>query len=152
MDLVTALEVCLVVLALAFLSWIVVVVARRLWLSRQGGVFECGLRDLDSDRGWMLGLARYLGDRLAWYPGFSLSVRPRFLLPQTQTSVVGHRDLDDLETLTLYPDHVAVGLRVRPETAPARQLELSMSRESLTGLMSWLEATPPGGRSYRERD
>ena len=39
----------------------------------------------------------------------------------------------------LYPDHLVVECR-----EPAGPVELAMSRESLTGFQSWLEARPPG--------
>lgn len=67
----------LAVLLLALLA------ARRRWLSRSGGTFECSLRLRTAvpGAGWVLGVGRYNGGRLEWFRFFSFSVRPRQTFP-----------------------------------------------------------------------
>jgi hypothetical protein len=44
-----------------------------------------------------------------------------------------------MERDVLYPDHVVVECQGRQG-----EVELAMSRDSLTGFQSWIEARPPG--------
>lgn len=119
---------------------------RRRWLSSRGGVFDCALRlhTVVPSAGWALGLARYVEDgSLEWYRVFSLRVRPRLVLRRSSTEMVSRRRPDDVELLVLFADHEIVRLREEQ-----REWELAMPDESVTGLLSWLEASPPGGQSY----
>jgi len=124
----------------------VALVARRRWLSRHGGTFELSYRirleqarARGSGRGWLLGLGRYSGDTLEWFRIFSLSPRPKRVWARTALGFDGLRRPERTEQVSLYPDYVVVACH----TADG-EVELSMSRASLTGLQSWLEARPPG--------
>lgn len=127
----------LLVLALAALTF------RRRWLARGGGTFECSLRLNPSvpNAGWVLGVGRYSGEYLQWYRSFSYSVRPRLSFPRTDVRVTESRDPDPVEAVALYSDQRVVALEVGDD---CRTWELAMSNESLTGMLSWLEAAPPG--------
>jgi hypothetical protein len=94
-----------------------------------------------------MGMARYQGDVFQWYRAFSLFPAPSAQLPRTAIHITGRRQVDDLEAMSLFSDHVVVDLAANG-ALPHR--ELSMTPDSLTGLLSWLEAAPPGGHSYRE--
>jgi hypothetical protein len=61
--------------------------------------------------------------------------------------MLGHRPVNDIEANNLFYDHVVVSLDALPGQ-PRR--DLSMTQESLMGLMSWKESAPPGGPSYYE--
>lgn len=143
LELVAFAVLLLLVLPLAWLF------SRRRWLSAQGGVFDCGLRLRDQvpGGGWSLGLARYQGNVLEWYRVFSFTFRPRLRLDRDQTSMVGRRDPDQVEALVLFADHQVVRLREAGDSGP-RDWELAMDRDLVTGLMSWLEAAPPGSGRY----
>jgi hypothetical protein len=131
---------------------IVLLAVRRRWLARQGGTFECSAR-LHAGQpsgGWALGVARYNGEMLEWFRFFSYAFRPRISLRRTQIRVVETRDPDPVEALALYEGQRVVSLAGKdPATGQPRAgrdtpWELAMDPQSLTGLLAWLEAAPPG--------
>ena len=121
---------------------------RRRWLSSQGGVFDCALRREDGHHTrWSTGMARYADDELQWFRTFSLRLTPRIVLTRDHTAQLGTRTPSPSEEVVMFSGDGI--MRVRDDQAgTARVLELAMSREALTGLMSWLEAAPPGGDAY----
>ncbi|MFZ0529973.1 MAG: DUF2550 domain-containing protein [Propionicimonas sp.] len=145
MDWLGATELVALVLAVVLLVPLLWLGARRRWLARQGGLFECSLRlsTKTPGTGWVLGVARYAGDNLEWFRAFSLSLRPRLIFPRSQTRAGLQREPDPIESVLLYDDQRIV----RMDMVEA-SWELAMSVASLTGLLSWLESSPPGAR-YR---
>lgn len=141
-------EVVLLLVLLLVLSLIVLALRRR-WLARQGGTFECSLRlgSAESGSGWALGVARYNEERLEWFRFFSFSVRPRQVFVRNEVTVINDREPDLAEAGALYAGQVIVQLRGTSEI-DAETWELAMSAESLTGMLSWLEAAPPGVTGY----
>lgn len=138
---------------------------RRRWLARQGGTFECSLRlrpTVAPGAGWVLGVARYNGSLLEWFRFFSYSYGPRVRFVRSEVQVVNSRTPDPVEAVSLYAGQQVVRIQVRrPHRAvldrsaqergqPERleEWDLAMSGDSLTGLLSWLEAAPPGVGSY----
>ncbi|HEY5821791.1 MAG TPA: DUF2550 domain-containing protein [Propionibacteriaceae bacterium] len=119
--------------------------ARQRWLARQGGTFECSLRlqTATPGTGWALGVARYNQGLLEWFRFFSYSPRPRLTLPRSDVRVLGTRDPDVVESVALGTDQRVITVETTTER-PAEERELAMSQDSLTGLLSWLEAAPPG--------
>lgn len=117
-------------------------VGRRRVLSRNGGTFELSfrVRPERAGRGWLLGIGRYAGDSLEWFRIFSLAPRPKRSWPRSALEYVGQREPEGVEKMSLYGDHVVVMCRV----PGGKQMELAMSRSSLMGFQSWLEAAPPG--------
>lgn len=152
-----AVEALGIVLVLA-VALLVLLAFRQRWLGRQGGTFECSLRLRASapGAGWALGAARYNGGRLEWFRFFSLSVRPRQTFPRGGVRVLDNRDPDPVEAVALSADQRIVELAVldAEPVAPGRaapaapqaetRRELAMSADSVTGLLAWLEAAPPG--------
>jgi hypothetical protein len=134
-----AVLVLLLVLALLLLA------LRRRWLARQGGTFECSLRLHTSTpgSGWALGVARYNDGQLEWFRFFSYSWRPRKSFPRQEVRVLETRDPDPVEAVALYAEQRIVRFEIALRGGPERW-ELAMSPDSLTGLLSWLEAAPPG--------
>ena len=141
-------ELVLLVVLLLVLS-LVVLALRRRWLARQGGTFECSLRlgSATPGSGWALGVARYNEERLEWFRFFSYSVRPRQTFVRNDVTVVNDREPDQVEAGSLYAGQRIVQLKSTSEEAQ-EIWELAMSGESLTGLLSWLEAAPPGVPGY----
>ncbi len=128
----------------ALLALILLAVRRR-WLDRLGGAFDCSLR-LRTRRpgyGWALGVARYNEGSLEWYRFFSYSLRPRVVFPRSEARVVWTRDPEPIEAVALKEDERVVRLQVDG----AIESDLAMSADSITGLLSWLEAAPPGVRA-----
>ena len=131
--------VLLLVLALVGLA------LRRRWLARQGGTFECSLRlhTTSPSSGWVLGVGRYNEDLLEWFRFFSYSWRARKSFPRREVRVLDTRDPDAVEAVSLYAEQRIVRFEV-VVGGEQQEWELAMSPDSLTGLLSWLEAAPPG--------
>ena len=129
------------VVLLVLLYGLLLVVRRRV-LSRNGGTFELSHRmqpGQEPGRGWLLGLGRYSGEELQWFRIFTLAVRPKRSWHRSRLTYDGAREPEGAERTVLYPNHLVVDCQ-----SPQGVVELAMSRESLTGFQSWLEARPPG--------
>ncbi|NKY13845.1 DUF2550 domain-containing protein [Streptomyces somaliensis] len=139
--LVSALVVALVVIGLFAFG------LRRRLIQRSGGTFDCSLRwdapeeGDPSGKGWVYGVARYGGDRVAWFRVFSYAPRPRRVLERASIEVLNRRMPDGEEEMALLSDSVVLGCLHR-----GTRLELAMSEDALTGFLAWLEAAPPGQR------
>ena len=144
LNVVSILAAC-VVLVVASLG---VLAVRQRWLNRMGGNFECSLRVrvTTPGAGWVLGVCRYSEGILEWFRFFSYSPRPRLTFPRSELRVLETRDPDPVEAVALSSDQTVV--RVEAPDRSGKVIELAMSAESLTGLLSWLEAAPPGVRRY----
>lgn len=127
--------------ALLMLLGLAGLVARRRWLSRGGGTFDCSLRRTPSGRGlgWALGLARYRDDALEWYRVFSFAPRPRHVLRRGDLRVRQRRRPGGPEALAVQAGAVVLECLER-----GRPVELAMSDRAVTGFLSWLESAPPG--------
>lgn len=131
-----------VVLALVLLPFVLLYLRRR-WLTGQGGLFDCAyqLTEKSPGTGWVLGMARYRGENLEWFRAFSLSVRPKKVFPRVVMAYVHQRPPAGLESIALFEGATIVTLKDRVSGDLA---SLSMSRDEVLALMSWLESAPPG--------
>lgn len=152
MDWATVAEIIAVVVVLSVLLPLAWVVIRRRLLARMGGTFDCSLRTSSSTpgTGWVLGVARYAGEFLEWYAAFGFVMKPRMRLERAWTVAVEQREPSALEAVALYDQRGIVLLEQRRTQRDPR--ELAMSEDSLTGLLSWLEAAPPGLGRYGNVD
>ncbi|HMT87958.1 MAG TPA: DUF2550 domain-containing protein [Arachnia sp.] len=134
----------IVVMACAVLP-LVLLYARRRWLTGKGGLFDCAclLREDLPGGGWALGMARYVGEELEWYRSFSLSMRPKRRFRRGVVMYERRRPPEGLEQFTLYEDSSVVLVR---DSATGAISALAMPTDSALGLMSWLESAPPGSR------
>jgi Protein of unknown function (DUF2550) len=139
----------LIVLILAAVG----IAARRFLLERGGGTVECGLRRPNGP--WRLGLASYQREELCWFGALGISMRPDVVFPRRDLTVVARRLPTDAEAASLGPGMIVVECQLGEDSessAPAlagtpgqsRTVELAMGEAALTGLLSWLEAAPPG--------
>lgn len=141
-----ALLLSAIVVALVVIGLFVFGLRRRL-IQRSGGTFDCSLRwnvpdEGDaSGKGWVYGVARYGGDRIAWFRVFSYAPRPRRVLERDAIEVLARRMPEGEEELALLSDAVVLGC-----VHQGVRLELAMSEDALTGFLAWLEAAPPGQR------
>lgn len=128
----------LVALAVVLL---LVVVLRRRALQRSGGSFEMSVnrRPGPTSQGWSLGVAVYGEGQVEWYRTFSLSWRPRHVFPRGGVVIEPRRQPEGSESFVLHPGDVVVAC-----SAPSGARQLAMSPTSLTGLLAWLESSPPG--------
>lgn len=126
---------------LLVLIYALALVVRRRYIQRNGGTFELSHRPstAPAGRGWALGVGRYSGEALEWFRIFSLSPRPRHVWRRTSLALLGRRDPQGHEQLSLYADHVIVVC-----SSDRGEIDLAMSPSSLMGFQSWLEAAPPG--------
>ncbi|MDR0836860.1 MAG: DUF2550 domain-containing protein [Propionibacteriaceae bacterium] len=115
---------------------------RRRAISAQGVVFDCGMRHCTSAKttSWTMGMARYSMDQFMWYRAFSFSSAPRLTLHRRSIHVTSQRRVSEDEVLGLPFGDSIVRL-----TDDDGYVELSMSAQSVTGMMSWLEAASPAG-------
>lgn len=144
------LEVTEIVAAVAFIAIVLPIcwlILRRRWLARAGGLFDCSLRlrTTTPGAGWVLGVARYSEDRLEWFRSFSLALRPRVVFERAETRAGRQRTPDPIEALALLEDQRIIML----DETDGTSWELSMSNDALVGLLSWLEAAPPGQGFHR---
>lgn len=141
-DVVVAIVVTVVVLS----TPVVYVVLRVHWLTRQGGSFECSvlLNADDPQHSWVLGVARYVGEDLEWFRYYAASTRPWFQLARGRCAVIQVREPGPDEVEALFPAHRVLELDYATTDGRAEHWQLAMSVESMTGLLAWLEASPPG--------
>ncbi|MBA3743098.1 DUF2550 domain-containing protein [Sporichthya sp.] len=133
------LDIVIGLLALVGLAMLALTV-RRLALQRPVGTFACSLRlgeHPDGD-GWSYGIGRYHGDRVEWFPIFSLAWKPRHLLTRRRLVVRHRREPAPMETHS-----IPVGSVVMVCSLGEDSLELAMSHGALTGFLSWAESAPP---------
>jgi hypothetical protein len=130
----------LVILILAAVG----IATRRFLLERGGGTVECGLRKGDGP--WRLGLASYQSEELYWFSVFRVSMRPEETFPRRELTLVGRRQPSDAEAASLGPGMIVVECQLGDgsTTKPGATVELALADSALTGLLSWLEAGPPG--------
>jgi hypothetical protein len=123
-----------------------VLFVRRWVLARHGGTIELYVRlsTLVTGRGWAPGFAKLVGEQLRWYRMFSFAVRPRRILLRRSLAVESRRQPSGSERFSLPDDWVI--LRCTGHHGP---VELAMAPSTLTGFLSWIEASPPGAVSSR---
>ena len=140
----------------AFLVILVLIAAgiagRRFLLERGGGTVECGLRKPGGS--WRLGVASYQREELHWFGIFGISTRPQETFPRRDLTVVSRRLPTQAEASSLGPGMIVIQCRIGEaigeapeaigEAQGAQNVELALTEAALTGLLSWLEASPPG--------
>jgi len=87
-------------------------------------------------------VASYQREELNWFGALGLTMRPDVVFPRRDLTVVSRRLPTDAEAASLGPGMVVVECRVGEDTGGT--IELALGEEALTGLLSWLEAAPPG--------
>jgi hypothetical protein len=131
-------------LALGLLVLLVVgLLVRRRVLARSGGTFEMSVNRHEhaGAKGWTLGLAVYRDTELEWFRTFSLSPRPVYRFTRGDVRIDGRRDPVGAEAHAIHSGHLIVATE---NASGVRQF--AMSPNALTGLLSWLESSPPGQR------
>ncbi|WIY83824.1 DUF2550 domain-containing protein [Propionimicrobium sp. PCR01-08-3] len=131
---------------------LLLIFVRRLWLNSQGGLFDCGLHKAGTRR-WRAGLARYSGERFEWYLLWRIGPKPSRVFVRSRCEVVGIRKTSISEANLGYAFSTILSVRV-PGDRPgelAQVWDLVLNEGSATGLVSWLEAAPPGHGGYLRR-
>ncbi|HEX4832844.1 MAG TPA: DUF2550 domain-containing protein [Trebonia sp.] len=115
--------------------------ARRAVLERGGGTVECGLRTLNGRGSWRPGVASYQRDELLWYGALAVGFRPEHVFPRRSVEVISRRPVEPSEVTVLDAGWIVVEIKTGSDDGP---VELALSDQALTGLLAWLEASPPG--------
>lgn len=115
-------------------------VLRRLTVSRRRGGFECALqrRGLVGQASWQHGMMRFGTDRLRWFRAFSLRLQPEVVIRRADILDVSRRrvsaQVEGEEDSYLFEFSLREG----------RQVRAIVDLVSGAALNSWLEAAPTG--------
>ncbi len=115
---------------------------RRRTLASRIGAFEC-FAELEGGPGrrWVWGIGLYGESAFLWYPLFSLSWSPRLVMPRRGLSCAERREAGVGE----FPELGVGGQVITLVQAPdGKNWNLGLTQESAMGMLSWLEAAPPG--------
>jgi len=120
-----------------------VFVVRRVRLLRAGGVNVALRTDLSREgRGWHLGVGRYQGDEFSWFRPLSVRSGPDRIINREGLEIAARREPTHSEAFSMPPDSMVLRCRA----GGARDVEIAMAPDTLTGFLSWLESAPPGRR------
>ena len=120
--------------------------ARRLLLQRGGASLDCALRvgKHRPGHGWHFGVVRYTPRHLQWFRTFSVAPHPKHMFVRRSFDIIGRRYPRNFELQSV--PHGAVVLHCTARTLDGRrvELELAVGERALTGMLAWLESSPPG--------
>lgn len=133
---------CLLLVVLLFIAAVAFPVWRRSRISSASGSFDLALNfsaEPGSSR-WVLGIARYGDDELEWFATFGVRLKPRYRLQR------GSIDVDSRARPPQGREAAAVhgGSVIVPCSTSVGVRQLALTPHALTGLLAWLEASPPG--------
>jgi len=116
-------------------------VLRRRWVARRRGTFDLSTcrQPGAQPAGWVIGVGSYGPESLDWYRTFSFAWWPRYRFFRGDLEIVDRRDPEGSEAFALDDGDVIVRIR---HLSGVQQL--AMSPSALTGLLAWLESSPPG--------
>lgn len=116
-------------------------VARRRLVARRSGTFDLSIcrQPGAQPAGWVIGVGSYGPESLDWYRTFSFAWWPRYRFFRGDLEVFERRDPEGSEAFALDDGDVIVRIK---HLSGVQQL--AMSPSALTGLLAWLESSPPG--------
>jgi hypothetical protein len=126
-------------------SLMALLVARRRMVGGRRGTFDLSVNrqavppEGPNASGWVLGVGSYRGDTLSWFRTFSFAWWPRYRIHRRELEILERRDPSGTEIFALDDGDVIIEVRHR---SGVRQM--AMSASALTGLLAWLESSPPG--------
>jgi len=127
-----------VVLSVLLVSLLVL---RRRVVARRSGSFDLSIcrHAGPQPTGWVIGVGSYGPESLDWYRTFSFAWWPRYRFFRGDLEIFERRDPDGSEAFALDDGDVIVRIH---HLSGVQQL--AMSPSALTGLLAWLESSPPG--------
>lgn len=129
--------VILGVVALLAVVTVLVFVWRLRSIGARVGSFQCALR---TGARWLPGIAMYTVDHLVWYDVVSLSRQPRYRWGRCDLMILERHVRTD-------PAHGRPVVEARC-VHEGQQLDIAAEPAAFEGLVSWLEASPPGARNH----
>jgi hypothetical protein len=128
----------LIVLASLLVALLVI---RRRTVARRSGTFDLSIcrQAGPQPAGWVIGIGSYGPESLDWYRTFSFAWWPRYRFLRGDLEVLDRRDPVGSEAFALDAGDVIV--RIKHGSGVQ---QLAMSPSALTGLLAWLESSPPG--------
>ena len=116
-------------------------VVRRRLVARRSGTFDLSIcrQAGPQPAGWVIGVGSYGAESLDWYRTFSFAWWPRYRFFRGDLEIFERRDPDGSEAFALDDGDVIVRIQ---HLSGVQQL--AMSPSALTGLLAWLESSPPG--------
>lgn len=139
------------VLVMLAMSWLLI---RHQLLLRRRCSFVSALRLLGPEQGhetrtskWMLGVAHYCGGDVEWYRPTNPLFTPSLVMHRGDLEMVEHHLPTPDDRSPFQGGQEIVTLAIRGGGKWSR-CQFVVDRGVLTGMMSWLEAAPPGGANY----
>lgn len=119
---------------------------RRLLLQRGGASLDCALRvgKHRPGHGWHFGVVRYTPYHLEWFRTFSAAPQPKYTFVRPSFDVIGRRYPRNFEQHSMPRDAVVLHCTARTVDGRHVELELAVGEAALTGVLAWLESSPPG--------
>lgn len=116
-------------------------VLRRRVVARRSGSFDLSIcrQSGPQPSGWVIGVGSYGPESLDWYRTFSFAWWPRYRFFRGDLEIFERRDPDGSEAFALDDGDVIVRIH---HLSGVQQL--AMSPSALTGLLAWVESSPPG--------
>lgn len=133
--------------AVVYMMWLLI---RHRALMRRRGAFLCALRVMGGPKpgGWMIGSARYVGGAFEWYRAIDPRHVPTIVLKRGGLTMVGHRPPNSDDSLALASSAYEIVTLDTGRKGRSSVCQIVVDPGVVTGLMSWLEAAPPGGVGY----
>lgn len=127
--------------AVISVSLVALLIVRRRTVGGRRGTFDLSVcRHVEpSPQGWALGVGSYGEKSLDWYRTFSFAWWPTYRFFRDDLTILERRDPVGGEAHALDDGDVIVGIE-----HPSGVEQLAMSPSALTGLLAWLESSPPG--------
>ena len=129
-----------VALVLATLLVSLLVLRRRV-VARRSGSFDLSVcrQPGPQPTAWVIGVGSYGPESLDWYRTFSFAWWRRYRFFRGDLEIFERRDPEGSEAFAVDDGDVIVRIK-----HPSGIQQLAMSPSALTGLMAWLESSPPG--------
>jgi len=116
-------------------------VLRRRVVARRSGTFDLSVcrQAGPQPTAWVIGVGSYGPESLDWYRTFSFAWWPRYRFLRGELEIFERREPEGGEAFALDAGDVIVRIK-----HPSGVQQFAMSPSALTGLLAWLESSPPG--------
>lgn len=122
---------------------VALLIVRRRTVAGRRGTFDlsCSRQAGPSPHGWVIGVGSFGPNSLDWYRTFSFAWWPRYRFFRGDLVVLERREPVGAEAFALDDGDVIVSIEHLSGVS-----QLAMSPSALTGLLAWVESSPPGHR------